>query len=180
MKVLLLILAAVLCLLCQRLETSRELIWKIMTLDKIICSMFWLFFRSAMPLSFCWMPRFIKFIEANRSTLHAVVTSSIWFKTYFKVLSYGLLSILMVAERPKIKFFIFGGYFSHPIDKICNIEQALTLQSVAIFRGSFYFWGLFFAFRGQNRPEPPCIFSPGHWSHCPHVSSIVLMCELHL
>ena len=29
------------------------------------------------------------------------------------------------------------------------------------FQGLFYyFWGLFFAFRGQNRPEPPCNFFP--------------------
>ena len=43
-------------------------------------------------------------------------------------------------NRPKIQF-LFRGYFSHPIDKICNIEQAFTLQSMAIFRGSFLHYG---------------------------------------
>ena len=61
--------------------------------------------------------------------------------------------------QAKSKIFILGGFFSHPIDKLCNIKQTFTLQSMA--RGSFfYFRGLFLAFGGRNRPEPLCFFAP--------------------
>ena len=57
-------------------------------------------------------------------------------------------------------FFLFEGYFSHPIDQICNIGQAFTLQSMAIFRGSFLiFEGSFLHFGGEIAGSPRVIFS---------------------
>ena len=69
---------------------------------------------------------------------------------------------LSISTRPQIIFF-FGGYFSHPIDWICNIEQAFTLQSMAIFRGSFLiFEGSFLHFGGEiaRRAGAPVYFFP--------------------
>ena len=57
---------------------------------------------------------------------------------------------------------IFEGYFSHPIDYIYNMKQAFTLQSMAIFRGSFFyiFEGSFLHFGGKIAWSPRVMFFP--------------------
>ena len=73
----------------------------------------------------------------------------------------GRNSHINAVTMPKIKKFIFGGYFSHPSDKICNIEQAFTLQSMEIFRDSFLFSRALFCIKGAKSPGAPCNFFPG-------------------
>ena len=63
-----------------------------------------------------------------------------------------------MAAGQKLIFF-FGGYFHIPLTKSATLNRLLHC-SLWQFSGALYFWGLFFAFRGRNRPEPRCNFFP--------------------
>ena len=58
-------------------------------------------------------------------------------------------------------YFLFSGAtFDIPLTKSATLNRLLHCSLWQFSGGLFYFWGLFFAFRGRNRPEPLCIFSP--------------------
>ena len=48
---------------------------------------------------------------------------------------------IVVSNRPKIKLLFLGATFHIQLTKAANnIEQAFTLQSMAIFRGLFFYF----------------------------------------
>ena len=67
-----------------------------------------------------------------------------------------------VRTRPKIKKNISGATFHVPLTKSATLNRLLHCRLWQFWGVLFFlFRGLFFAFRGRNRPEPPCNFFPG-------------------
>ena len=93
----------------------------------------------------------LKFVNLSRFVLLLMCKLSCQARTFTSIWS-----------RPKKNS---GGYFSYPIHltKSATLNKVLHCSLWQFSEALFYFRGLF-AFRGWNRPEPPCNFFPEFWS----------------
>ena len=87
-----------------------------------------------------------------------VIFSQIDFVIYARFVWYP--HSISCPSRPKIIFLFSGATFHIPLTKSATLNRLLQC-SLWQFSGALLgFWGLLFAFRGRNRPEPPCNFFP--------------------
>ena len=76
------------------------------------------------------------------------------------------LTSLYVVCRYQAKFFFFffsGATFHIPFTKSATLNRLLHCSLWQFSGAIFLFSRALFAFRGRNRPEPPCNFFPGRY-----------------
>ena len=64
----------------------------------------------------------------------------------------------LLAAGQKLNCYFRGATFHIPSTKSATLNRLLHCSQWR-FSGALDFWGLFFAFWGWNRPDPPCILS---------------------